>query len=143
MTMQPDGGSWLLALTRTTSVQVVRVDPDGAGLKPAGEPVTVTGRPLWSEALATLLTPVLLACSIALIYFGVAIYRGKRRMVARILKVRRFISPYAGVVERGFAYAIDVLLLMPVVMLGWDYLGINAQAAFGETIDWNAAGFSL
>lgn len=143
MTMHPDGDGWLLAFTRTTSVQILRVGPDGGGFAAVGTPVTVVGQPLWSQALATALTPVLLACSISLIYFGVAIYREKRRMFARILKVRRFISPYAGVVERGFAYVIDVLLLMPLVMLGWDYLGVNAQAVFGETVNWDAAAFSL
>lgn len=143
LALHPDGDGWVLAIARTTSVQVARIRRDGDGLAPVGDPLPVTGQPIWSQALATVLTPVLLACSISLIYFGVAIYREKRRMFARILKVRRFISPYAGVVERGFAYVIDVLLLMPVAMLGWDYLGVNLQAAGEEAVAWNAAAFSL
>lgn len=139
----PVDGGVAVALSRTSSLQVVGLDVDHGSPTVKTPLKSLTGHPTWLLLATTLLTPILLFCSIALIYFGVAIYREKRRLIARILKIQKFISPYAGSIERGFAYVIDILLLMPFVMIGWEYLGVNSQTATTGWFTWDTWALTL
>lgn len=120
----PAGDDVLLALSRSGSLETARLRTEG-GKVTLREPLSaVAAHPPGVAAASMVLAPVLLACSIGLIHFGVGLYREKRRLIARVLKVR-LISPYAGRVERGFAYLIDLLLLVPLATFSWDLLGVN------------------
>jgi uncharacterized RDD family membrane protein YckC len=132
----------LIAVTRLASVQALVAGPRRADLNPRTPLCTLVGQPAWQAAGALALTLILLACCVGLIYSGTTLFRQKRRDLARALKVRTLLSPYAGAWERGPAYFIDLFLLAPVITIAWDYAGVNwAALTTGSARD--AAAFVL
>lgn len=127
----PVEGGWLVVLSRSTSIQCFSAKLEGGTLVATGGLTTIREIPPWKLVAGTVLPPILLVGAIAVITLGRALYRDRREILARVLQVKLPPQVYAGAVDRSFAYAIDILLLTPVITILLEYVGIAFSPRLG------------
>lgn len=125
---------YMVALSRTNSIQWFRARADGGVLAATGDLVSIRTVPTWKIVAGTLMPPIVLVGAIAVITLGRSLYRDRREILAHLLRVKLPPVVYAGAVDRSFAYAIDILLLMPLITILLEYVGI----AISPHLGWDA-----
>lgn len=134
--VDPVDGGMRVYVTRMSVVQSIRLEYADGAWRAGGPLEIVWERPPWRMIAEIIILPAMLLCSLMLTASGTRVYHTRQRLLRQVLHLPEYKPTYAGPWERTIASMIDLMVLVPVLVLGAEFLEVDPILTAGIPRGW-------